>query len=196
MREYLTGHLYSNLLILSVAYLLPCFLLAQKAIKNVKRKSPEAQNLHFAYGWSRDAYWMHFGFSTLFFGFAILMYGFDLGWLVDIICVIAALIGLVLFLGFLQVEKVFITGTAIHFIPAFGKSEAMPFSQVRRVIVSKSQREYRDMVQYTYEVNLLTDQLQRSISEDTQDIKEMIVHLEEKIGKEKFEVVDKTPEEN
>ncbi|SNS81492.1 hypothetical protein SAMN05421640_1350 [Ekhidna lutea] len=167
MREFVANFLYPSLLYALPMYVLLSIFLAHKANKNVHRKSENLQETRFSYGWSREAYALHFGVSALLLWLAIMFYAYDLGWFVDVLCLIGLLLGLALFFGFFQVEKIYIDETAVYFVPAFGSTAHFAFTDIRKVVIEKDQRTYRDVSQDTYEVKLFTDEQQKDLSENT-----------------------------
>jgi len=147
-----------------------------------------------SFKWSRDAYVMHFGFCPILISIATIFFTLDEGWFLDLICLLVFLGGCILFLGIFQLEKIIIREDEVLIIPAFGKVSSISFKDIEHAIVTQDERRSKSVVQVTFELKLITADKEHVISENTENITELISHIEKRIGVDKFEVIDKTKE--
>lgn len=196
MRTFIQEYVFSNALFLLVDYAFICLLITWKGQYNTRVKSEGIRDSIMVFGWEKRFYWTHFGISLIFMVVSLAFFASDFGWFLDIFCWIGFIWGLLLFITFFFIDKTFILDSMFIVVPAYGRRKDYYYSSVTGVEVKREKETKNGISKDSYSMKIKTkDDMSQDVSGPADKIQWLMRVLKEKVGSEKFNIVDGSLEE-
>ena len=196
MRTFVQEYVFDNALYLLVDYVFICMIIIWKGQYNTRIKSEGIRDEIMVFDWDKGFYWSHFGISLIFIVVSMAFFASDFGWFLDIFCWIGFLWGLLLFVSFFVIDKTFIMDKLFIVVPAYGRRKDYYYSSVTGVEVNRQQVTKDGISKDSYSMKIKTkDGMSQSLSGKTDKIQQLMHLLKEKVGSEKFKLMDESIEE-
>lgn len=191
MRTFIQDYVFNNALFLLVDYAFISMLIIWRGQYNTRVKSEDIRDPFMIFGWEKRFYWTHFGISLIFMVISMAFFASDFGWLLDIFCWIGFLWGLLLYISFFFIDKTFILESMFVVVPAFGQRKDYYYPSVTGIEVKREKVTKNGISSDTYSMKIQTkDDNSLDISDRTDKMQQLMRFLKEKVGSEKFKLVD------
>ncbi|MDW3190753.1 MAG: hypothetical protein R8G66_00220 [Cytophagales bacterium] len=196
MRTFIQEYVFSNALFLLVDYAFICLLITWKGQYNTRVKSEGIRDSIMVFEWEKRFYWTHFGISLIFMVISLAFFASDFGWFLDIFCWIGFFWGLLLFISFFFIDKTFILDSMFIVVPAYGQRKDYYYTSVTGVEVKREKETKNGISKDNYSMKIQTkDDMSQDVSGPADKIQWLMRVLKEKVGSEKFKIIDGALEE-
>lgn len=191
MRTFIQDYVFNNALFLLVDYAFISMLIIWRGQYNTRVKSEGIRDSFMVFDWEKRFYWTHFGISLIFMVISLAFFASDFGWFLDIFCWIGFFWGLLLYISFFFIDKTFVLDTMFVVVPAFGRRKDYYYPGVTGIEVKREKVTKNGVRSDTYSMKIQTkDDNSHDLSDRTDKMQELMRFLKEKIGPEKFKIID------
>lgn len=177
-----------------VGYIALSFFLFWKGKLNIKNKSRHIRDEVQVIDWDKSMIWMNRFVIPLLFTILLGVYSFDWGWLIDIMVFFSFLFMVLVYIGSLSQQKIFVRISSVSVVPLFGSVKDFHYNEVEKVEIIKKEKnkDSNESDKWSLKVQLKSDTV--SISEKRSEIETFLSFVKDKIDGDKFEVKTETAE--
>lgn len=192
MRSFIINQFFPNGGYILFGYIMLSFFLFWKGKLNLKNKSRHIRDEIQVIEWDKSMIWMNRFVIPLLLTILLVVYSLDWGWLIDLIVIVGVLFLILVFIGSLSQERIFVRMSSISVVPLFGNIKDIHYNEIEKVEIIKKEndKDSEESDKWSLKVLLKADTVK--ISEKRSEIESFLAAVKDKISGDKFEVKNET----